>query len=411
MRQKITQTTMKNLSIATHPYEINDTDLKGFLLRVQPSGKMTYYFAYRINGRRARYKIGQYPGVKPAPARDVAEQLAAKVAQGIDPQSEKKQAKQDEERQALRTLSGFLDKRYEPWVKVERKTGEAMVRRIRTCFVDLLDRPMVEISPWVIDKWRAQRLREKRAATTVNRDIVALKSALGKAVEWSLIARHPLASVKPLKTDARGKVRYLSKDEEERLRKALVDREMKLRAGRESANEWRRQRGYPLYPDISRSTFADHLRPMLLLALNTGLRRGELFNLCWGDVNLQTCTLTIAGHRAKSGQTLHIPLNDEAVSALREWKTADTGLVFPGKDGKPLDNVRKSWETVLEAAKITGFRFHDLRHTFASKLVMAGVDLNTVRELLGHADLKMTLRYAHLAPEHKADAVARLVTA
>jgi integrase len=87
--------------------------------------------------------------------------------------------------------------------------------------------------------------------------------------------------------------------------------------------------------------------------------------------------------------------------------TADA-YVFPGAEGERLIDVKTAWKPVLKAASVTGFRFHDLRHTFASRLVMANVDLNTVRELLGHADLKMTLRYAHLAPEHKAAAVATL---
>lgn len=104
-------------------------------------------------------------------------------------------------------------------------------------------------------------------------------------------------------------------------------------------------------------------------------------------------------------------MNAEALEVLRKWKTEGigTGLVFPGKESKPLDNVQTGWENLMEDAGITDFRWHDLRHSFASKLIMAEVDLNTVRELLGHSDIKMTLRYAHLAPEHKAEAVSRLV--
>jgi len=85
--------------------------------------------------------------------------------------------------------------------------------------------------------------------------------------------------------------------------------------------------------------------------------------------------------------------------------------VFPAKNGRPFHNVRKAREGALSDAGITKFRWHDMRHHFASRLVMAGVNLNTVRELLGHADLRMTLRYAHLAPEHKAAAVEKLVGA
>ena len=83
--------------------------------------------------------------------------------------------------------------------------------------------------------------------------------------------------------------------------------------------------------------------------------------------------------------------------------------VFPSDSGEPLTDIKSAWLALVGVAKLTAFRFHDLRHSFASKLVMAGVDLNTVRELLGHADLQMTLRYAHLAPEHTAAAVEKLV--
>jgi integrase len=149
---------------------------------------------------------------------------------------------------------------------------------------------------------------------------------------------------------------------------------------------------------------------MVLLSLNTGLRRGELFSLCWGDVYWHTKTLTVRGETAKSRQTRHLPLNAEALQVLTAWRQQTSGkeLIFPGKDGRRLDNVRKAWAGALTTAGIVGFRWHDLRHTFASKLVMAGVPLNTVRELLGHTTPAMTLRYAHLAPDHKQQAVEQL---
>ena len=106
-------------------------------------------------------------------------------------------------------------------------------------------------------------------------------------------------------------------------------------------------------------------------------------------------------------------MNDEAARVLRAWYPCSGSdvLVFPGPTGEPMADLKTAWCKVATAAALHDFTFHDLRHTFASKLVQAGVDLNTVRELLGHADIRMTLRYAHLAPEHKAAAVAKLVAA
>jgi len=148
---------------------------------------------------------------------------------------------------------------------------------------------------------------------------------------------------------------------------------------------------------------------MVLLAMNTGMRRGEIFDLTWHNVDLKKRNLTVEGIEAKSGHTRHIPLNDEALGALIAWRnqTNNKHLVFPNPSTKKrFNNIQISWEQLRAEAKLKDFRFHDLRHTFASKLVMQGVDLNTVRELLGHASIDMTLRYAHLSPEHKAEAVA-----
>ncbi len=199
-------------------------------------------------------------------------------------------------------------------------------------------------------------------------------------------------------------MRFLSPAEEKRLRLALRDRDASLAAARKSANEWRQARKRTLYPEIATGAYADHLAPVVLLAMNTGLRRGELLALEWSDINLDARMLTVRRENAKSGKQRHVPLNAEALAVLTQWasQTAGSGSVFG------VASVKSGWGSLLAAAKVENFRFHDLRHHFASRLVMGGVDLNTVRELLGHADLAMTLRYAHLAPEHLAAAVEKL---
>ena len=161
--------------------------------------------------------------------------------------------------------------------------------------------------------------------------------------------------------------------------------------------------------DLNKCSYGDRITPLVILALKTGMRRGELFDLEWSAVDLKRKVITVTGETAKSSKTRHIPLSPSALEAIKAWKKqapSSEGRVFPASNGGRLDNVKKSWANVLKKAKISQFRWHDMRHDFASKLVMNGVPLNTVRELCGHADLNTTLRYAHLAPDHKADAVA-----
>jgi integrase len=108
----------------------------------------------------------------------------------------------------------------------------------------------------------------------------------------------------------------------------------------------------------------------------------------------------------KNGEKREIPINEQVKSALiKVRKHPESPYIFCNKDGKPFGDIKKSWLTALNKSGILKFRFHDLRHTFASHLVMSGVDLNTVRELMGHKSLEMTLRYSHLSPDHKKRAV------
>jgi integrase len=278
-------------------------------------------------------------------------------------------------------------------------------------FPDFKNKQLHEITPWLVEKWRSQRLKSDIKPSTINRELTDLKSCFQKAVEWKILKSHPIKEVKLSRVDNNAAPRYLSDTEETKLMEAIDTREQELVQARNNGNAWRKQRNYKLLPDLSQLPYADHLKPMFLLSLNTGMRRGEVFHLQWSQVDLEAKRVTVSGSTAKSGKTRHIPLNQTAVTVLRQWQEqcpTEQVYVFEN-DGNPFNNVSKAWNTVFTNSGIPHFRWHDIRHTFASRLVMAGVDLNTVRELLGHSNYEMTLRYAHLAPEHKANAVERLV--
>ncbi|MEP6645165.1 MAG: site-specific integrase [Acidobacteriaceae bacterium] len=149
--------------------------------------------------------------------------------------------------------------------------------------------------------------------------------------------------------------------------------------------------------------------PELEIALNTGLRRSEQYRLEWHDVDLVRRQLTIT--HSKNGKIRYIPLNSEALSAFQTLYERSTGkgYVFVSATGSHLRGPRHWSEPSAREAGMNQFTWHDLRHTFASRLVMAGVDLNTVRELLGHQTVQMTIRYAHLAPSHRLKSVEKLL--
>ena len=393
--------------------DYRDAKIPGFVLRARPTG----IHSWRVQLPNRRWlTVGRVDEVALSDAREAAQQRRAQAALGHVIPTRKATSEV--------TLREFLAETYEPWMKATYRGRAGQVARIRAAFRDLLDLKLSDFTTARIDRWRAMRRnchpsidgRSKQntrevSRSTVNRDISALRAALARAAEWGTLSAMPLGKIKRSAEDENAVVRYLTDDEEARLRKALLERDDARRAARESANVWRRERGYDEWP--AHGAHTDHLTPLVLLAVNSGLRRGELLQLRWREVDLQRRMLTVRGEGAKTGQTRHVPLNSDAIHALTAWKPVafeSDWCVFGGsKSSTPLVAIKKGWAGVLKAATVTGFRFHDLRHTFASKLVMAGVDLNTVRELLGHKSLSMTLRYAHLAPEHKAAAVETLV--
>ena len=381
------------------PYDIRDRDLKGFILRVEPTGRKLFYCSW-ARGKRSR--IGDAKITTLTRAREIAEQRIAGAKRGEVPKPEI--------RGKSKTLKDFIDKKYKPWAIHEQKQGASNCQRILGAFPDLLDVQLDRITAWQVDKWKSQRIASGVAKSTVNRDLTQLKAAIAKAVEWGLADSNPVGQVKRIRGAKQSRVRYLTPVEEKRLHSALQKRDNDKRAELRSLNERRAERGDEPLP-IPKN-YVDHLQPLVLLAMHTGLRWGEAASLTWKNVRLTDApTVTVEAAHAKSGKTRHVPLNRAAAEVLKKWReqrAESKGWVFPGKGGVKLDNVRKSWGSVLKKAAINDFRWHDLRHHFASRLVMAGADLNVVRELLGHGSIDMTLRYAHLAPEHKAAAVALL---
>lgn len=152
------------------------------------------------------------------------------------------------------------------------------------------------------------------------------------------------------------------------------------------------------------------LKKIIVFTINTGLRKGELQSLLWNQINLEQRVIYLT--KTKGNKHREIPINDAVFEILSELKGSHLpkvdAHVFGAQNGGAYGNWRKAFDNAVERAKIHDFRFHDLRHTFASYLAMNGVDLNTIRELLGHSTYEMTERYTHLSMPHRHKAVETL---
>jgi site-specific recombinase XerD len=209
------------------------------------------------------------------------------------------------------------------------------------------------------------------APATMNRHRALLSLTYRLAIRNGKVKENPARQVRHrLENNAR--IRFLSPEEEKTLRTAI------------------------------QAAFPERVAE-LELALHTGMRMSEQYRLRWEDVSFTRRTLTI--QRSKNGETRHVPLNKAALAALMTLEKSANGSDFVcGGAVEP----RRWFEPVVKAANLTAFSWHCLRHTFASRLVMAGVDIRTVQELMGHKTIAMTVRYSHLAPKHTLAAVERL---
>lgn len=223
------------------------------------------------------------------------------------------------------------------------------------------------------------RLGEKRSPATVNRYLAALSHCFTIAMkEWGWVDDNPLRKVTKPK-EPRGRIRFLSDDERLRL----------LKACKESPNTL--------------------LYPIVVIALSTGARLGEILSLTWNQIDLKRGTITF--FETKNNQIRVVPLVEHAADVVRDMnkiRRIDTDLLFPGQDTqKPID-IRHPWEVALKKAKIENYRFHDNRHSAASYLAMSGATLAEIAEILGHKTLQMVKRYAHLSESHTSKVVAKM---
>ena len=400
MKEKLTAKLLSSMQVTGREYEIHDTTVTGLFVRVTAAGAKSYVVTW---ARGRKKTLGRVGILTLDQARQEATQYLAEARKLGEPLA----VTQGRKGATLPSLRDFIDDTYMPWFKTHHKGHEKTLHTLNNNFDAIMPQRIDAISGRDLEQIRTTWMQAGNKASTVNRKMGSISGVFSRAVEWEYIGTHPLAKMKQLKVDSLGLVRYLDTDEAKRLREALDTRQVEIRAERESANQWRADRGKQQMQSLLHLPFTDHLKPMVLVSLNTGMRRGELFDLKWAAVNFSTNTITAVGDTTKTSDTRHIPMNKETVSVLEQWKNqaGKSQYVFPSQEGGRLEDVKSAWLKLLERARIEGFRWHDMRHDFASRLVMAGVPLNTVRDLLGHSDIKMTLRYAHLAPGTKAAAV------
>jgi integrase len=232
-----------------------------------------------------------------------------------------------------------------------------------------------EISPFDLERYRRHRKQAGRNDVTINRELAFLRNLYTMAITWGKATDNPVKKVRFARED-NGRIRMLSPDEETRLL----------------------------------AHCGSQLKPLVLAALHTGFRASELLSLTAEDVSFDRQMITVRAGYAKNGESRSVPMNKILTETLKAIRIDGLfgGVIFRSQKGTPYRSFRTSFERAVKKAGITDFTFHDLRHTFASRLVMAGVDLPTVKELMGHKHINMTLRYTHLSSNHKQRAVDTL---
>jgi len=254
------------------------------------------------------------------------------------------------------TVKEMADKYKAKW---QRLRDETSLKKLMPVFGHL---KLSEVTTELISGYRDERLKIVKPAT-VYQELALLRRMFNVARKvWKWTKENPVADISFSVGNENARDRWLTTEEEQNL--------------------------------ISKATNPIWLRPLLITALHTGMRRGEILNLKWQDIDFVRKILTI--HKSKNGEKRSIPLSQTLYHTLKNIKVVNiSGTVFPIS----VRSLREAFDMTLEKAGIRDFHFHDLRHTFATQLVQRGQDLYKVKELLGHKSISVTVRYAHHYPE------------
>jgi len=285
-------------------------------------------------------------------------------------------------------FSEFVDETFLPWSTANKRSHREDEQRSVTLKGFFGEKHLRDIKPMMIEKFKRERLAtptkhdseerpRPRSPASVNRDLACLSKILSMAFDNELIDSNPMRRVRLLKENG-SRERFITADEEVKLFAKLTGRR-------------------------------DHIRSVVTVALNTGMRRGEILDLQWEHVNFIARTIFIA--RSKTGKTRTIPMNDIVLEELKALKQ-DAGtrdFVFSvSKAGVNIDSIKTGWRNACAAAGLVDLRFHDTRHTFATRLRANGVHEWDIRDLLRHTTTRMTSVYMHQTPANLRQAVTTL---
>ena len=334
-------------------------------LRLTKTGKERWYIYYRVDGRRVRKVVRN--------AQSRADALKALHVEVADAFRGKHGFKKEMRRMKFKD---FAEEYIENYAKVNKRSWQDDVycigiinKRLGSSYIDAL-------KSLDIERFKSERLKKGISKSRINRYIALLKRMFNLAIDWRYLEENPAKKVKLYSEKDNLKERILTKEEEKRL--------------------------------LEESS--EHLKPIILTALYSGLRRGEVLSLKWNQIDFSR--RTIRAEKTKSCKIRIIPINNllfQELTRLKEHSGKSDYVFLNPKTRKPLKEVKTAFNAAVRRAGISGVRFHDLRHTFASRLVEKGVDLITVKELLGHHSVVITQRYTHSNSEQKRKAVENLV--